>query len=102
MKTFVLASLTLGLALAAPAAGWLFWSLANPLHRHPMSHHKVVDHRQAVDSRDCNLCSPTSLTLFGMLAYASIVHDNRGHETDGLSRDPNDCVRWGCVDNSGS
>ncbi len=23
------------------------------------------------------------------------------HETDGLSRNPNDCVRWGCVDNSG-
>lgn len=22
------------------------------------------------------------------------------HETDGLSRNPNDCVRWGCVDNA--
>ena len=23
------------------------------------------------------------------------------HETDGLSRNPDDCVRWGCVDVSG-
>ena len=22
------------------------------------------------------------------------------HETDGLSRNPDDCVRWGCVDNA--
>lgn len=22
------------------------------------------------------------------------------HETDGLSRNPDDCVRWGCVDNT--
>jgi hypothetical protein len=22
------------------------------------------------------------------------------HETDGLSRNPNDCVVWGCIDNS--
>jgi hypothetical protein len=22
------------------------------------------------------------------------------HETDGLSRNPNDCARWGCVDNA--
>ena len=21
------------------------------------------------------------------------------HETDGLSRNPDDCVRWGCIDN---
>jgi hypothetical protein len=24
------------------------------------------------------------------------------HETDGLSRNPDDCIRWGCVDVSGS
>jgi hypothetical protein len=23
------------------------------------------------------------------------------HETDGLSRNPDDCVRWGCIDQSG-
>jgi len=22
------------------------------------------------------------------------------HETDGLSRNPDDCVRWGCIDNT--
>jgi hypothetical protein len=24
------------------------------------------------------------------------------HETDGLSRNPDDCVRWGCIDVGGS
>ena len=24
------------------------------------------------------------------------------HETDGLSRNPDDCTRWGCIDNGGS
>jgi hypothetical protein len=24
------------------------------------------------------------------------------HETDGLSRNPDDCVRWGCIDAGGS
>ena len=23
------------------------------------------------------------------------------HETDGLSRNPDDCIRWGCVDQNG-
>ena len=23
------------------------------------------------------------------------------HETDGLSRNPDDCVRWGCIDQNG-
>jgi len=23
------------------------------------------------------------------------------HETDGLSRNPDDCIRWGCIDNAG-
>jgi hypothetical protein len=22
------------------------------------------------------------------------------HETDGLSRNPNDCAKWGCIDNN--
>ncbi len=23
------------------------------------------------------------------------------HETDGMSRNPNDCTRWGCIDQNG-
>jgi hypothetical protein len=23
------------------------------------------------------------------------------HETDGLSRNPDDCIRWGCIDQNG-
>jgi hypothetical protein len=24
------------------------------------------------------------------------------HETDGLSRNPDDCIRWGCIDTGGN
>jgi hypothetical protein len=102
MKTSVLASLTLGLALAAPAAGLASSGASYPLQGHRMSHHKSVAHRHSADSRAVAYAHPTSLPVFGMLAHRSIVLDSRGHETDGLSRDPSDCVRWGCVDNSGS
>ena len=98
MKTFVLASLTLGLALASPAVGAASESAANPLLRHPVAHHRVIDHRQAVDSRA--VAYARVLPFFG--PYESSVNNNSSHETDGLSRNPDDCVRWGCVDNGGS
>ena len=100
MKTFVLASLTLGLALANPAAGGASESVANPVHRHPVVRHRVVDHRQALDSRA--VAYAPVLPFFGLSPYASSVYNDSSHETDGLSRNPADCVRWGCVDNSGS
>jgi hypothetical protein len=99
MKTFV-ASLTLGLALANPAAGGASESVANPLYRHPVVRHRAVDHRQALDSRA--VAYAPVLPFFGLLPYASSVYNDSSHETDGLSRNPDDCVRWGCVDNSGS
>jgi hypothetical protein len=100
MKTFVLASLTLGMALASPVAGAAPENAANPFHRHPVAGHRVVDHRQALGSRA--VAYAPVLPFFGLLPYASSVQDNGNHETDGLSRNPDDCVRWGCVDNSGS
>ena len=100
MKTFVLASLTLGMALASPVAVGASESVANPLHRHPVVRHRVVDHRQALDSRA--VAYAPVLPFFGLLPYASSVYNDSSHETDGLSRNPDDCVRWGCVDNSGS
>jgi hypothetical protein len=100
MKTFVLASLTLGMALASPVAGAAPENAANPFHRHPVARHRVVDHRQALDSRA--VAYAPVLPFFGLLPYASSVYNHSSHETDGLSRNPDDCVRWGCVDNSGS
>jgi hypothetical protein len=100
MKTFVVASLTLGLVLAAPWAGSAATGASNPLHRHPVAHHKVVDHGQAVDARAVADAHPTVAPTFGMLPYPPIVYDVSGHEADGLSRNPDDCVRWGCVDNN--
>jgi hypothetical protein len=99
MKTFILASLTLGLALASPAAGAASENAANPLHRHPVAHHRLVDHRRAVDSRA--VAYAPVLPFFGLSPYASRAQDNGNHETDGLSRNADDCVRWGCIDNGG-
>jgi hypothetical protein len=99
MKTLVLASLALGLALA-PATGYASSAASNPLHNHRIAHHKVFAHRP-VDSRAIAYAHPPVSPLFGMLANPSIVRDSSGHETDGLSRNADDCVRWGCIDNGG-
>ncbi|MBV8106565.1 MAG: hypothetical protein JO223_18440 [Hyphomicrobiales bacterium] len=98
MKTFVLASVTLGLALAGPAAGSS--AASNPLRSDPMAFHKVLGPRQAVDSRAVAYAHPTLFPMFGRSASPSIIYDSSGHEADGLSRNPDDCVRWGCVDNN--
>src|SRR5208337_4437749 len=88
MKTFVLASV-LGLVLACPAAGYASNGAVTPLHHHPLSHHEFVPHRQAVDPR-----AVAYAPFLGLLPYTSGVYSDSGHQTDGLSRSPNDCVRW--------
>jgi hypothetical protein len=100
MKTFVLASLTLGIALASPVVGAASKNAADSFHRRPVARHRVADRRQALDSRA--VAYAPVLPFFGLLPYASSVYNDSSHETDGLSRNPDDCVRWGCVDNSGS
>jgi hypothetical protein len=100
MKTFVLASLTLGMAVAAPVVGAASENAAHSFHRHPVARHRIVDHRQALDWRA--VAYAPVLPFFGLSPYASSVYNDSSHETDWLSRNPADCVRWGCVDNSGS
>jgi len=97
MKTSVLASVTLGLVLACPSAGYASNGAVTPLHRHPLAHPEVAHHRQAIDPR-----ALAYAPFLGLSPYASGVYSDSGHETDGLSRSPDDCVRWGCIDNGGS
>jgi hypothetical protein len=97
MKTFVLAWLTLGLVLAAPAAGYASNGAVTLLQRHRVAHPQFVDNRHAVDPR-----AVAYAPFLGVLPYASGVQDNSNRETDGLSRASDDCVRWGCIDNGGS
>ena len=32
--------------------------------------------------------------------YRDAEHPYQVHETAGLSRNPNDCAKWGCIDNN--
>ena len=100
MKTRVLASLALGLALASPAAVYASDHPVKLHHRHPIAHRQVVEPNPAVDSRAMAYAHLGPLSLFGQGTAPSSVQENGNRETDGLSRNPDDCVRYGCIDNN--
>ena len=101
MRTSVLALLALGAALAVSGASYASEGASKPLHHHHLVRHKGVDHRQAVDAGATAYAPPVLFPLFGPWANSSTVHQGDVRETDGLSRNPDDCVRWGCIDNGG-
>jgi hypothetical protein len=61
--------------------------------RHLAVHHESVDPRATAQA-------PAKPTFFSF-PFGSYVPTPRKPETDGLSRNPNDCVRYGCIDNGG-
>ena len=49
------------------------------------------------------ILASTAFALFcasSMRASAAQPYPYNYHETDGLSRNPNDCVVWGCIDSN--
>jgi hypothetical protein len=64
-----------------------------------VAHHHAV-RNEAVDPR-ATAQVPASPTLFSLPSFGSYVPAPRKPETDGLSRNPNDCVKYGCIDNGG-
>jgi hypothetical protein len=101
MRRSVLASLALGLALCLPGASYASESAYGPLHHHHVVRHKGVDHRQAIDAGATAYAPPMVFPFLGLWASSTDVHPSGVHETAGLSRNPDDCVRWGCIDNGG-
>jgi hypothetical protein len=101
LRTSVLASLALGLALSLPGASYASDGASKPLHRHHIVRHNGVDHRQAVAAGATAYAPAMVFPFLGLSANSSDVHQSDVHETDGLSRNPDDCVKWGCVDNGG-
>ena len=80
------------LALAAPnsiahAGG------ATSVSRHLTVHH-IVDPRATAEV-------PATPAFFLLPAFGSYVPAPRKPETDGLSRNPADCVKYGCIDSNG-
>jgi len=57
-------------------------------------HHESVDPRATAQV-------PAAPAFFWLPSFGSYVPAPRKPETDGLSRNPNDCVKYGCIDNGG-
>ena len=86
MRTKIALPLALGVALATPASAYA--ALAAP---EPIQTHRVIYHRRVAARAEVPAPAP---------AYAPARPYHFGdQETDGLSRNPDDCVTYGCIDN---
>ena len=81
------------LALAAPSTVAVAGGDA-PVSRYLTFHHKSVDPRAIAQV-------PAATVLFSPGFFGSYIPAPRKPETDGLSRNPDDCVKYGCIDNGG-
>jgi hypothetical protein len=94
-------------AKSALACGFLFIALALPAptfaaearNHAPVSHHLTL-HPRSIDPRFTAL-APAATGPFWPGFFGSYVPAPRTPETDGLSRNPDDCVKYGCIDNGG-
>jgi hypothetical protein len=85
--------LFLTLALAAPS------SAAEAKHHAAVSHYLAL-HHELVDPRAISLV-PAAPAFFLFDGSGSYVPAPQKPETDGLSRNPDDCAKYGCIDNGG-
>ena len=67
--------------------------------RYLIVHHNSV-HHNSVDPRAIAEV-PTAPAFFSLGSFGSYVPAPREPETDGLSRNRDDCVKYGCIDNGG-
>jgi hypothetical protein len=85
--------LLITLALAAPSSVAEAKNLA-PVSRHLALHHGSVDPHAAAQV-------PAAPAFFLFDGSGSYVPAARKPETDGLSRNPDDCAKYGCIDSGG-
>jgi hypothetical protein len=94
-------------AKGALACGLLFMTLAleaptfaaEARNHAPVSHYLALHHR-SVDPR-ATAQVPAAPAFFLFDWSRSYVPAPTKPETDGLSRNPDDCARYGCIDNGG-
>jgi hypothetical protein len=88
MKALIALPLALGFALAAPVSVY-----ATPRTYGPDHHARALRHRslamRAEATAPVTVLAPARARAFG------------DTETDGLSRNPDDCVTYGCIDSGG-
>jgi hypothetical protein len=88
MKTSIALPLALAIGLAAPVAATAAAARYGPVHAHRAIHHSISTMR--------------AQTLTAAPEYLAVwPNPSAGHETDGLSRNPEDCASYGCIDNGG-
>jgi hypothetical protein len=86
MKTLSNSCLALGVVLYAPVMNYPAASASAPATHRAHPHHKAY-------SADAKALAPLWATPAAAAPYSA-------HETDGLSRNPDDC-NFGCIDNGG-
>src|ERR1700691_5422931 len=92
-STLACGFLLMALALTAPSSA----AEANhhaPVSRHLALHHRSFDPRAAAEV-------PVGPAFFLFDGSRSYVPAPQNPETDGLSRNPDDCAKYGCIDNGG-
>ncbi len=87
MKPLIALPLALGFALAAPISADAASSAYGPHHAYRAIHHRRLAMR--AEAAAATIFAPARSPAFG---------DN---ETDGLSRNPEDCATYGCIDSGG-
>jgi hypothetical protein len=90
MKTSIALPLALGIALTSSAAALAANDPYEQLHSYRAIHHRTVVARAE---------APAPATI--VPARGPWPYPSNTHETDGLSRNPNDCVKYGCIDSGG-
>ncbi len=89
MRTKITLPLALGIALAVPASAYAALGTSGPVHTHPVVHHRSRVVARAEVPAPAPAYAPARPYQFG------------DHETDGLSRNSDDCATYGCIDNGG-
>jgi hypothetical protein len=88
-------SLALGLALAIPAAAYAYDGVSPPdHHHHSRAHHGMVAYRAAA----AGLAPASTPNL--VFWPPSYTPSHRLLEIEGLTRNPDDCVKYGCIGNN--
>ena len=92
MRALIALPLALGIALTNPAGAFA----ANDIPGQQLHRYRAIHHRTVVARAE----APAPAPIFP--ARGPRPYPFNTHETDGLSRNPNDCVKYGCIDAGGS
>jgi hypothetical protein len=88
MRHTIAFPLALGIALAAPISAYAALNDYGTVHHSRAIHHRSLAMRAQ---------APAAVTIFA----PAWSRASSAKETDGLSRNPDDCAAYGCIDNGG-